>query len=165
MKKRLLYATTAVLLPIGIALASGPPEGKEGLWSLTRQTTDNPGGKKEVWPPVTICLSHAYNQHVLELAKKTPGCTTVSESTEGNKYSSESRCVIGNTVLDTKGTTTLQGDTYTHGEGRTTYTPAMDGKTETIMISDAKYLGSCPAGMQPGDRKNADGTIAHGWKH
>jgi hypothetical protein len=41
----------------------------------------------------------------------------------------------------------------------------MDGKTETIMISDAKYLGSCPAGMQPGDRLNANGTIVHGRKH
>jgi hypothetical protein len=165
MKRSLLYAMTAVLLPIGIAQAGGPPEGREGLWSLSRQTIDNPGGKKEVWPPMTVCLSHAYNEHVLELAKKMPGCTTVSESTEGNKYFTESRCVVGNTVIDTKATTTLQADTYTHGEGHTTYTPPMGGKTETIMISDAKYLGSCPAGMQPGDRKTADGTIQHGWKH
>jgi len=25
------------------------------------------------------------------------------------------------------------------------------GKTETVMLIDAKYLGSCPAGMKPGD--------------
>jgi hypothetical protein len=25
------------------------------------------------------------------------------------------------------------------------------GKSETVMIIDAKYLGSCPAGMKPGD--------------
>jgi hypothetical protein len=41
----------------------------------------------------------------------------------------------------------------------------MDGKTEAIMFSDAKYLGSCPAGMQPGDRMDANGSIVHGGKH
>jgi hypothetical protein len=25
------------------------------------------------------------------------------------------------------------------------------GKSETVMTIDAKYLGSCPAGMKPGD--------------
>jgi hypothetical protein len=33
------------------------------------------------------------------------------------------------------------------------------------MIQDQKYIGSCPADMQPGDRKSEDGTILHLWKH
>ncbi|MFY9689210.1 MAG: DUF3617 family protein [Candidatus Acidiferrales bacterium] len=165
MKRRTLYAATAFLLPATIALAGGPPALKEGFWSLNRQTVDNPGNKKEVWAPIKICRDHAYDQYVLELAKKVPGCTTVSESMHGNAYLADLKCVIGNTTLDTKSTTTVQGDTASHGESHTLYTPAMEGKTETIMISDAKYLGSCPAGMQPGDRMNADGTIVHGEKH
>jgi Protein of unknown function (DUF3617) len=163
-KRTTLYAIGAFLLPAAIALASGPPAQKEGLWLLNRQTIDNPGNKKEVWPPIKVCRDHAYDQHVLELAKKIPGCTAVSESTHGNTYLTDLKCVIGNTTLDTKSTTTVQGDTASHGESHTLYTPAMDGKTETIMISDAKYLGSCPPGMQPGDRMNADGTIVHGQK-
>jgi hypothetical protein len=59
----------------------------------------------------------------------------------------------------------VQGDIAAHGESHTLYTPAMDGKTETIMFSDAKYLGSCPAGMQPGDRMDANGSNVHGGKH
>jgi hypothetical protein len=31
------------------------------------------------------------------------------------------------------------------------------GKSETVMIMDAKYLGSSPAGMKPGDAIKADG--------
>ena len=31
------------------------------------------------------------------------------------------------------------------------------GKSETVMIMDAKYLGSCPTGMKPGDAVTADG--------
>lgn len=166
MKNKLLVCTAAaLLLPINMALASGPPETKAGLWSLSRQTIDNPGNKKNVWPPMKICRNPAYDQYVLGLAKGLPGCTTVNESTQGNKYSAELRCVIGATVVDTKGTTTYQGGTSTHAESYTTYTPAMYGKSETIMIIDSKYIGSCPAGMQPGDRTNADGTISHGWKH
>lgn len=165
MKRRTLYTATAFLLAATIALAGGPPALKEGLWLLNRQAIDNPGNKKEVWPPIKICRDHAYDQYVLQLVKKVPGCTTVSESTHGNTYLIDMKCVIGTTTLETKSTTTAQGDTASHGESHTLYTPAMDGKTETIMIADAKYLGSCPAGMQPGDRMDANGSIVHGGKH
>jgi hypothetical protein len=35
------------------------------------------------------------------------------------------------------------------------------GKSETMMILDAKYMGSCPTGMKPGDLE-IDGKIVHG---
>jgi hypothetical protein len=35
------------------------------------------------------------------------------------------------------------------------------GKSETVMIMDAKYLGSCPTGMKPGDLV-MDGKIISG---
>ena len=72
---------------------------------------------------------------------------------------------IGGTVLDTKGTVVFQGDTSAHGEDHTTYTPAMNGISESTMIQDQKYVGSCPAGQQPGDITNADGRVIHTWKH
>ena len=166
MKNRLLiYVAAALVFPMSVALASGPPEMKEGLWSLDRQTIDNPGNKKEVWPAIKICRNHAYDEYVMGLTKKMTSCTTTNESTQGNKYSTGSKCVVGKTTIVTKGTTTFESDTAAHGESQTTYTPAMDGKSETIMITDSKYIGSCPAGVQPGDRINADGSIAHGWKH
>ncbi len=165
MKIKLFYTSAVLLLPIGIALASGPPHLKEGLWSLDRQTIDSPGNKKNVFPAIKTCRNDAYDQYVLGLMKKMPGCTTVTDNMQGSKYVLEMKCTIGNTVIETKGTTTYQADTVAHAESRTTYTPAMYGRTETITIADSKYLGSCPAGMQPGDRINADGTIAHGSKH
>ena len=36
------------------------------------------------------------------------------------------------------------------------------GKSETVVIIDAKYLGSCPAGMKPGDLMMDDGKIISG---
>ena len=40
----------------------------------------------------------------------------------------------------------------------------MGGVSETTMIMDQKYVGSCPAGAQPGDITYADGRVTH-WRH
>jgi hypothetical protein len=163
MKKILVFAAAALLLPIGIANAADLPEQKEGLWSNHRQTTDNPGNQKSE-QTTTVCRNRAYDQYVLSLMKGMKGCTTVSESFQGGKYSVEMHCVIGSTVVDSKGTTTFQGDTAVHGESHATYTPAMGGISETTSITDSKYVGSCPAGAQPGDITYPDGRVTH-WKH
>jgi hypothetical protein len=162
MKKMLLSAAAALLLPIGIANAVDAPELKEGLWSSHTKTTDNSGTKPSEQTS-TICRNHAYDQHVQSLVKGMKGCTKVSESFQGGKYSVEMHCAIGNTVVDSKGTTIFQGDTATHSETHATYTPAMGGVSETTMIMDQKYVGSCPAGAQPGDITYADGRVTH-WK-
>jgi hypothetical protein len=153
----------ALLLAIGTAGAVDPPEVKEGLWSMHRQTIDNPGNKKTE-STSTICRNHAYDQHVQSLAKNMKGCTTVSQSFQGGKYSSVMHCVAGGTVIESQGTSTFQGDTSTHSETHATYAPAMGGVSETTMIMDQKYLGNCPAGQQPGDL-TTEGRTTHLWKH
>jgi hypothetical protein len=164
MNKKLLPAAAAFLLGIGTARAVDPPEMKEGLWSIHRQTIDNPGNKKTE-STTTICRSHAYDQHVESLAKSVKGCTPTSQSFQGGKYSSASHCVVGGTVIDSQGTATYQGDMSARSETHATYSPAMAGVSETTMIMDQKYVGSCPAGVQPGDMTSADGRTTHLWKH
>jgi hypothetical protein len=158
-----VFAAAAFLLAIGVASAVDPPEVKEGLWSIHRQTIDNPGNKKTE-STSTICRSHAYDQHVRTLAKGVKGCTTVSESFQGGKYSSVMHCVAGGTTIESKGTATFAGDTSSHSESHATYTPAMGGVSDTTMIMDQKYLGSCPAGAQPGDL-TTEGRTTHLWTH
>ena len=81
------------------------------------------------------------------------------------KTSGELHCVVAGTVIDTKSTGTIAGDTAAHTEIHTTFSPAFGGVTESTMIQDQKYVGSCPAGAQPGDMTNADGTVIHLGKH
>ncbi|MGB6944469.1 MAG: DUF3617 family protein [Bryobacteraceae bacterium] len=150
MIKKLIPAAAAFLLAIGTANAVDPPPMKEGLWSIHRQTIDNPGGKKSEVNS-TICRNHAWDQHADSLAKNIKGCTAPSVSFQGGKYSSKTHCVIAGTVVDSQGTATYQSDTSVHSETHATYTPAMGGISETTMITDQKYVGSCPAGAQPGD--------------
>jgi hypothetical protein len=163
MTKMLVHAGV-LLLPIGMAIAANIPELKEGLWSIHTQTISNPGNQKSEGT-YTLCRDHAFDQAAQALAKNIKGCTMGSESFDGSKYSTEMKCTVGTTVIDTKGTATFSGDTSTHSESRATYTPAMAGISDMTMIQDQKYVGSCPAGAQPGDRINADGTIIHLGKH
>ena len=164
MKKILVYGA-AIVLPMGMAMAAGnPPEVKEGLWSIRTQTTDNPGGVKSDHT-ATICRNHAYDQYAMALVNGVKGCTTSGGNYAGNEYSIEMKCTVGTTVIDSKGTTTFDGDTSTHSETHATYTPAMAGISDMTLIQDQKYIGACPTGMQPGDETQANGTVLHLWKH
>ena len=147
-------------LAIAAAGAGDAPEVKEGLWSVHTQTIENPGNKKTEGS-FELCRSHAYDQSVRATAKAMKACTMTNESLQGGKYSSGTHCVVGGTTIESKGTTTFQGDTSTHSETHSTYSPAMGGISESTTIMDQKYVGSCPAGMQPGDRKMADGRVVH----
>ncbi len=164
MNKTLVPAVAAFLLAIGTASAVDAPDLKEGLWSVHTQTVDNPGNKKSDGT-YTLCRSHAFDQSVRASAKTVKGCTNTSESFQGGKFSSATHCVMAGTVMESKGTTAFQGDTSTHSETHATYSPAMYGVSETTMIMDQKYVGSCPAGTQPGDRISADGSVIHSGKH
>ena len=140
MKTMLVAAAVACLTLIGTANAVDLPEQKEGLWSNHRQSTDNPGNNKSEQTS-TVCRNHAYDQYVLSLTKDTKGCTKANESFQGGKYSVEMHCVIGGTVIDSKGTTTFQGDTA-HSESHATYTPAMGGVSETLVVMAQKSVVS-----------------------
>ena len=87
----------------------------------------------------------------------------ISESNTGGTITTENECTVGNSVLKTKSIATLSGDTA-HSETHTTYTPAMYGTSEGTMVMDQKYLGACPAGVEPGDRIGANGQIQHASK-
>jgi hypothetical protein len=164
MKKMMGAAATVLLLAGGVANADDLPELKEGLWSIHMHTVDNPGNKISDHTS-TICRNHAYDAHTRTLAKNVKGCTTVNESFHSGTYSVQTHCVVGATVIDSKGLTTIQGDSSAHSETHSTYTPAMAGTSETTMVMDQKYAGSCPAGLQPGDRTTEDGRVTHLWKH
>jgi hypothetical protein len=164
MKKRLFCAGAMVLLSFASAQAADRPDVKEGLWSSQTQTIDNPGNKRG-GGLVTICRSHAYDQYVKDLAAKLPGCNKAVENVSGHTLTTTLRCTVANSVIDTKETATFQGDTAVHSETHATYTPPLYGVSDSTVITDQKYLGSCPADMQPGDMKSADGRIINTWKH
>jgi hypothetical protein len=158
MKRWLILAVTVVSL--SIAYTANVPDVKEGLWSVHTTTINNPGNQRSEGT-YTLCRNHAFDEAVLARAKNMKNCTIVHENMRGSEYSTQTHCVIGSTVIETKGTVTFQADTAFHSESHGTYTPAMGGISDMTIIMDQKYIGSCPAGQQPGDQTNADGTVMH----
>jgi hypothetical protein len=158
--KNVLLAASVAALVLPIAYAADPPDVKEGLWSIHMESTDNPGGKKSQGT-YSLCRDHAYDLAARARAKNVKGCTIVSETVEGGKHTTLMHCTIGASVGESKSTTTFQGDTATHSESHATYNPPLYGVSESTVIMDQKYMGSCPAGTKPGDRINADGSIMH----
>jgi hypothetical protein len=61
-------------------------------------------------------------------------------------------------MTDTTSTTTAEGDMAFHTESHTTWAPATNGVSQSNTIIDQKYIGSCPAGVRPGDRMPAIGS-------
>jgi hypothetical protein len=158
--KKATLALTISALALPIANATDPPDVKEGLWSVHTEITNNPGGKK-VESTYTLCRTHAFDQLVRDREKAMKGCSTVGENLQDRTYSSEVRCATRSTTIESKGSTIFEGDSSSHGDTRVTYTPALGGVSESTIITDQKFVGSCPDGTQPGDRINPDGTVIH----
>jgi len=158
--RKLLYP--ALFLAIECMYAADPPAMEEGLWSIHTVSIDQPTNHKTDGNQ-SLCHNHAYDDRVRALAAQQSmksSCKTVSENSTGGTTTTETKCTVAGSVLDTKAVVTFNGDSA-HSETHTTYTPAMYGTSETTMVMDQKYMGACPAGVEPGDRVGADGKIIH----
>jgi hypothetical protein len=158
--KKLLIAVAAVVWVAGLAGGIDLPPMKEGLWSIHTQSIDNPGNVKREFSQ-KICRNHAYDDAARAKAKNMPGCKVLNENLSGQTYTIEMECTISGSVLHSKGVTTRTGEESFRSENHATYTPALHGVSESTMIMEQKYEGSCPAGTEPGDIIRADGTILH----
>jgi len=154
------FLVAVLLVWVGIVEADGiklPPT-KEGLWET--HSTQTQQGKTVFDKSVKMCQSNETTKSMQsnreELRKKNE-CTSNVTQPSTNMYVEQSRCAKGpNAGSVTKVVYTYQGDAASHTEMHMNV-----GKSETVMIIDAKYLGSCPAGMKPGDLI-MDGKIISG---
>ena len=155
----LLIAVLSALTGIAGADEFKPPPMKDGLWET--HSTQVQQGKTVFDTSAKMCQSKELTKSMQssgEELRKRNACTSTVTQPSPNTYVEESRCAKGpNAGSVTKITYTYQGDTASHTEMHTN-----NGKSETVMIIDAKYLGSCPAGMKPGDAVMADGKKISG---
>jgi len=156
MRSRHVLLVVVLSTSIGIAGADEfkPPPMKDGLWET--HSTQTQQGNAVFDTSVKMCqskeLTKSRQSNGEELRKKNK-CTSVVTQPSPNTYVEESHCAEGpNAGSLTKVIYTYQGDTASHMEMHMN-----EGKSETVMIMDSKYLGSCPAGMKPGDVVMADG--------
>lgn len=133
MKKTAIFLAGMVAAYSSAAYAIDHPPMKEGLWQIKTQIVDNPGSKKS-GGTVSLCRDHASDQRTEALAKHVKGCAVSNESLVSGRYSADTRCEIGSTVIISKGVTTFPDANSSHSEIHVTYTPAFAGNTDETMI-------------------------------
>src|ERR1700722_8799578 len=158
-KPILLVAALSASIGIGHADEFKPPPTKEGLWET--HNTQIQQGKTVSEGTMKMCQSNKITESMRlsgeELRKKN-ACTSSVTQPAPNTYIEESRCAKGPSAGSvTKVVYTHQGDTASRTEMHMTL-----GNAETVMIMDAKYIGSCPAGVKPGDSIMSDGKVISG---
>ena len=152
----------AALLASFALYAADPQAIKEGLWSLHTVSIDNPGNRRSEGTR-SLCRDHAYDVRIRAQAetKQKQNCKPSVRKSSGNGFTEETECTIQGSTVTSKVVTTFTGDTAVHSETHGTYSPALYGTAETTVIMDQKYVGACPAGMEPGDFMTSDGKITH----
>jgi hypothetical protein len=160
MTRTYLYMGVLCALAIAVARAASPPQLQQGLWEIRVQSTENPGAKKTEYA-FKLCRDHAYDKETDDLVKNNKNCSTKLQSLGGDRFTAASRCTLSGIVIVSQGLSVYQNGGSVHSESAATYTPPLYGKTDETMVEDQRYLGSCPAGMKPGDRMMADGSIVH----
>jgi hypothetical protein len=142
MENRMLSVFFACALSGGAAYAADVPDIKAGLWATTTTSGD------AQLPAVTasLCSSTALLQTLVDQRLKGPNhpCKRISVIHSGTTITEQSECKFGDTVTKSKSVTVVTGNIAVHTEIR------QEGKS-SIIVSDSKYVGPCPAGMQLGD--------------
>ena len=158
--KRFTPTAVALFVLIGSASAIDVPDMKEGLWNL-RMVSSTPGQKDDV-SSYSLCRDHAYDQRAKVIADNaTKSCSNIADTSSGGKRYLNMTCSVAGSTLTSKAVITSKGDTYFRTETATTYSPALYGQTQSNMVQEQTWVSACPAGMAPGDRKMADGSIQH----
>jgi hypothetical protein len=131
------------------AFADELPVLKSGLWELSRSTSQQPETKRMT----TMCLDESVQAEMREfglgIAKEL--CSKNDRRVEGNRLTIDAVCKLGVTTMTAHSVMTFSGNTAYHTEGSATYDPPMLNMSEANSSIDAKWVGECQAGQQPGD--------------
>jgi len=153
-----LLRPAVTMLVIGCAFAADSPLMKEGLWSMNIESSINPAGTTTRFT-ASMCRSRAYEAQKAEEAKGKGTCKTPVTRDNGATQETVIECTIGGATTRIKETVTVTGENSAHTITQSTFDSPIGGITEMIVTSDMKYVGPCPAGVEPGDVIMEDGKI------
>lgn len=152
----LIILTALVGLPV-VASADARPTRKSGLWQTT--VTMDQG-----LPPLTMkeCVDEATDAEMMKMAtdtSKSSGgvCSKNEFKKTASGFETESDCSMAGSSIVSKGIFTGDFTTSYKGEVLATMKPAPFGNGTSKTTITATYLGTCTAGMRPGDVIMADG--------
>jgi hypothetical protein len=150
-----LLATTPVLADDSL------PRRKSGLWEMTMQMPDMPGGGGM---KSSQCIDEKTDEAMQKKAmsggeRGGETCRQTSLKRSGNTLDMVADCsgAEGKSHIVSHYTGDMQGSYG--GESVITFDPPRHGRKEMRMGMQAKYAGACPADMKPGDIRTGGMTL------
>ena len=151
----------ACLLSSTVVLADDSlPHRKPGLWEVTMQMPDMPGGGLKS----SECIDEKTDETMQKKAmsggeRGGETCRQTSLKRSGNTVDIVADCTSaeGKSHVVSHYTGDMQGS-YA-GESVVTFDPPRNGRKEMRMGMQAKYTGACPADMKPGDIRTGGMTM------
>jgi len=140
---------------------------KAGYWTVHVKYENKPGGVASENTRF-VCRNPEFDQWMRDAAvsmARQMGCKVVAGNLTGGTFTSETHCLQSGSQAVTKIKSEMNGDTAEHSEIMTTFDPPQNGRTQTTMTSDQKWISDCPAGVSAGDSVSEDGKITHLWRH
>lgn len=141
------------------AVAQELPKMKPGLWE-TSTSTPGQKGAQGVSSKSSMCITEAVQKDMMAFSQNMGAqCSRNTTRRDGNQFIGEAECTFGASVMKSKSVATFTSDTAYRVESRSTFTPPINGMSETSATQEARYAGPCPAGMKPGDMQMAGRTV------
>lgn len=136
----LLSLTSAISLA-----ATDLPQRKAGLWEHRVQMSQTGGFTHAVH----VCTDGSLDDMAIQQGAS--NCSKLNIRQEGDRITVESVCQAGGSTATSRGS--FSGDFTSHiaGQVLTTFSPPLNGMQQTTTRIDARWLGPCQAGQQPGD--------------
>ena len=109
-------------------------------------------GKERI---VQMCIDQASDNALRQLAEgmRNESCKTDKVSRDGARMTVDAVCTLGRSHVVAKTHAVISGnfESAYKIESKSTFDQPMRGKTEGSAVLEARWLGACKAGQQPGD--------------
>jgi len=154
---RLMFLAAALVT--AEATAQDMPKMKPGLWESTT-STGGPKGAPAHTAKTSMCINEAVQKDIMAFSQNMGAkCSKNAMHRDGNKYIGEAECTFGASTMKSQSVSKFTSDTAYRVENRTTFSPPMNGMSESTSTQDARYVGPCPAGMKAGDMNMGGRTM------
>jgi hypothetical protein len=148
MYKTICVATLALATGLASAQAGddGPPKREPGLWAMSTSMVEMGG----LGMNMQACIDDSIDDLLMQ-AEADSDCTEPSYRRDGGRIVFEATCTVDGSRAQIAGVFTGDFTRHYEGEVRTTYTPPLEGMASTHLKMEARWIGPCQPGQQPGD--------------
>ena len=139
----------ALCIAAPVASAQDLPKLRPGHWEIVRKS-ERAG---EAGQRTVVCMDEAMQRMVWDMGMGTMRgmCSKSDLRIAGGRGTGDFVCNMGGSTARTKAQIVFTGDTGYRADIDTRYEPPLNGQARSRFVVEARHLGACKAGQQPGD--------------